>query len=134
MRTWPKKTSAASVNAVGHLDVLRAEQQPAPIVAIGDHAADQREQQDRQLAQEIIEPEEERGLGEVEDEPALRDLLHPGADGRGEGPEPQDAEIAVAKGGKCPESTTDASTAAQPGPIAGVRGSAGQGTSILRHN
>ena len=64
----------------GHLDVLRAEQQTTAIVAIGDDAADQREQQDRQLAEEIIEPEEERRLGEIENQPALRDLLHPRAD------------------------------------------------------
>ena len=100
MRTWPKKTSAASDEGGGHLDVLRAEQQPAAIVAIGDDAADEREQQDRQLPEEIVEPEEERRLGEVEDEPALRDLLHPRADRRGEGAEPEDAEIAVSEGGE----------------------------------
>ena len=38
-----------------HLDVLRAEQQLPAIVAIGDDAADQREEQDRQLAEEVVE-------------------------------------------------------------------------------
>ena len=83
-----------------HLDVLRAEQQPPAIVAIGDDAADEREEQDRQLAEEVVEPEVERGLREVEDEPALRDLLHPRADGRGEGAEPEHPEIAI---GECGE-------------------------------
>ena len=78
-----------------HLDVLRAEQQAASIVAIGDDAADQREQQDRQLPEKVVEPEEERRLRQIEDQPALRDLLHPGADRGGEGAEPQDAEIAI---------------------------------------
>ena len=54
------KTSAASVKAVGHLHVLRAEQQLPAIVAIGDDAADEREEQDRQLAEEIVEAEVER--------------------------------------------------------------------------
>ena len=63
-------------------------------------AADQREEQDRQLAEEVVEPEVERRVGEVEDQPALRDLLHPGADRRGEGAEPQHAEIAVSEGGE----------------------------------
>ena len=71
-----------------------------PIVAIGDDPADQREEQDRQLPEEIVEPEEERRLGQIEDQPGLRDLLHPVADRRGEGAEPQDAEVAVVKGGE----------------------------------
>ena len=78
-----------------HLHVLRREQQPAAIVAVGDDAADQRQQQDRQLAEEVVEAEVERRLGELEDEPALRDLLHPGPHRRGEGTEPQDAKIAI---------------------------------------
>ena len=83
-----------------HLDELRAEQHVAAIVAIGDDAADQREQQDRQLAEEVVEAEIERRVGQLEDEPRLGDLLHPVADGRGEGAEPQHAEIAVVKGGE----------------------------------
>jgi hypothetical protein len=39
---------------------MRAQQKPAAIVAIRDHAANQREQQNRQLAEEIIEPEKKR--------------------------------------------------------------------------
>ena len=62
MWTCPQKTSAASVRAVRHLHVLRREQQPPAIVPIGDDAADQREQQDRQLAEEVVEPEVERPI------------------------------------------------------------------------
>ena len=91
----------------GHLNALRREQQPPPVVAIGDDAADQREQQDGQLAEKRIEAQEERrrGAGDREHQPALRDLLHPGADGRGEGPEPHHAEVAVGqRGGHAAES------------------------------
>ncbi len=84
-----------------HLDELRADEQPLAIVAVGDDAAEEREEEDRQLPQEVVEPEiEPRGIGEVEHEPALRDLLHPGADGRGEGAEPEHPEIAVRERGK----------------------------------
>ena len=43
----------------GHLDELRADEQPLAIVAIGDDAANEREEQDRQLPEEIVEPEVE---------------------------------------------------------------------------
>ena len=85
----------------GHLHVLRSEQQLPAIVPIGDDAADEREEQDRQLAEEVVEPEVEASdLRELEDEPALRDLLHPGADRRGERPEPEHREIAVGERGE----------------------------------
>ena len=70
MRTWPKKTSAASMNAVAIWMYCEPSSSAAPIVAIGDHAADEREQQDRQLPEEIVEPEEKRGFVQIEDEPA----------------------------------------------------------------
>ncbi len=81
----------------GHLNVLRGEQQPFPIVAIGNDPADQRQQQDGQLAKEGIEPQKERRrrAGDGQHQPVLRDLLHPRPDGRGERAEPQDAEVAV---------------------------------------
>ena len=70
------------------------------IVAVGDDAADQREQQDRQLAHERVEAEEERrrGAGERDDQPRLRHLLHPRADARGQGAEPQQTEVPVGEG------------------------------------
>jgi hypothetical protein len=36
----------------GHLHVLRGEEQPSSIVAIGDDAANEREEQDREFAEE----------------------------------------------------------------------------------
>jgi hypothetical protein len=64
-------------------------------VTIGDDAADQRQQQDRQLSEKVVEAQIERRFGELEDEPALRDFLHPCAHGRGEGTEPEEAKIAI---------------------------------------
>ena len=57
-------------------------------------------QQDRQLPEEVVEAEVKRRVGQLEDEPRLGDLLHPVADRGGEGAEPQDAEVAVVKGGE----------------------------------
>jgi len=79
---------------------LRPEQQTTAVVPIGNHAAGEREQQDRQLTEKIVEPEEERRLGEVEHQPALRDLLHPRPDRRRERAEPEDPEVAVREGGE----------------------------------
>ena len=41
----------------GHLHELRSDEQPLPIVAIGDDAAHEREEEDRQLPQEVVESE-----------------------------------------------------------------------------
>ena len=79
-----------------HLDALRDDQGPPAIVAVGEHAADEREQDDRQLLQERVEPEEERRrIGQRNDQPVLRDDLHPRADARRAGAEPLDAEVAI---------------------------------------
>ncbi len=82
----------------GHLDVLRRHQRLAAVVAIGEHAADEREEDDRQLLQERVEAEVERRIGQREDQPVLRDDLHPRADGRTAGADPLDAEIPVGEG------------------------------------
>jgi hypothetical protein len=90
-----------------HLHVLRREEEVAAVMAIGDDAANQREEQDRQLAEKGVEAEEEgrRRAGDRQDQPALRDLLHPGADGRGHGAAPEHAEVAIGEGsGHPPES------------------------------
>jgi hypothetical protein len=68
--------------------------------AVGDDPADERQQQNRQLAEEVVEPQIKGRLRELEDEPRLRNLLHPVADGRGEGAEPEDAKVAVFERGE----------------------------------
>jgi len=75
-----------------HLHALRRDQRPAAIVAVREHAADEREQDDRQLLQKRVEAEEERRVGQRQHQPVLRDDLHPGADARGAGAEPLDAK------------------------------------------
>src|ERR1039457_2832554 len=65
--------------------------------AISHHAADQREQKDGNAAEKLIEREQERGVAEPVNQPALRDDLHPGADAGGAGANPHQAEIAILK-------------------------------------
>ena len=77
------------------LHVLRAGEQAPAIVAIGDDAADQHEEQDRQLREEVVEPEIEIRLRQIEDEPALRVVLHPRADRGAERGEPDEPEVAM---------------------------------------
>jgi hypothetical protein len=85
-----------------HLHDLRRDERAPAIVAVGEDAADERKQDDRQLLQERIEPEEERRVRQRNDEPVLRDDLHPRADARGAGANPLDTEIAVGEGGQHP--------------------------------
>ena len=81
-----------------HLDVLRREQRLAPVVAIGEHAADEREEDDRELLQERVEAQVKRRSGQRQHEPVLRDDLHPGADRRAARPNPLDPEIPIGEG------------------------------------
>ena len=60
MRTWPKKTSAARMNAAVIWMYCEPSSSRRRSWRSAIDAADQREQQDRQLAEEVIEPEEER--------------------------------------------------------------------------
>jgi hypothetical protein len=77
----------------GQLDGLGADQQVAAIVAVGDHAADQRQQQDRQFADEAVEAEVEGRTADGQHQPVLRDLLHPGAGRRQDVGGPQQPEV-----------------------------------------
>ena len=87
--------SSVSRKAQRHLHVLRPEQHAAAVDAVGDDAADQREQYDGDLAQETVEAQQKRRAGDGKHQPALRHDLHPGADRRSAGAEPQQAELAV---------------------------------------
>ena len=78
------------------------EQRLALVVAIGEDAADEREEDDRQLLQERVEAEVERRAGQRQNQPVLRDDLHPRADGRTAGANPLDAEIPVGEGRQRP--------------------------------
>ena len=105
-QTWtlPKYTSAASDGGGGQLHPLRRHQREPPIVPIGDDPADEREQHDRQLLQKRVETEVERRRGQRQHQPVFGQALHPGADAREAGAEPEDAEVAmVQSGGDAPD-------------------------------
>ena len=80
-----------------HLYVLRGEQDFPALDAVGHHAADQREQEDGNAAEKLVEREQEGGMAQAIDEPALGHDLHPGADARGAGTDPHQPEIAIMK-------------------------------------
>ena len=80
-----------------HLHVLRGQQNLAPLDPVGHHAADQREQKDRDAAQKLVQRQQKRRVAEAIDQPALGHDLHPGADARGAGADPHQAEIAIMK-------------------------------------
>jgi hypothetical protein len=74
---------------------LRAKQCAPPVAPISQDAADQREQHDRQLLQEGIKAQEKGRPGQRQHHPVLRRELHPGANTRGTGAKPLDAEVTV---------------------------------------
>jgi hypothetical protein len=45
-----------------------------PVPAIGHHAADEGKKEDRNLAEEAVQPEQKRGSGDLQHQPALRQL------------------------------------------------------------
>ena len=69
--TTPKIDEQRQRGRRRHLDVLRGQQRPAAIAAVRQHAADEREEHDRQLLQEGIEPEEEGRARQRQDHPVL---------------------------------------------------------------
>ena len=96
-----EKASVALDGLGGEVARLLATEQDVPaVVAVGDDAADQGEQEDGELPEEVVETQVERRVRQLEHEPRLRDLLHPVANGRGKGPEPEDAKVPVVKGGE----------------------------------
>src|SRR5579864_2530277 len=80
------------------LGVLRDEQHLAAVAAVGDDAADQRKQNDRRLSEEGVEAQIERVLRESVNQPGLGHRLHPTADARSAGAQPEQAEIAIGEG------------------------------------
>ena len=80
-----------------HLHILRAEQNLPPLHAVGHHAADQREQEDGNAAEKLIQRQQKGRMAQPVDQPALRHDLHPGADAGGAGADPHQAEIAILK-------------------------------------
>ena len=81
------------------------EQEAATVGAIGERAAEEAEGQSGDRAGEAHEPEVERrelrdavAHRELRDKVALAEHLHPGPGVRNEKPEPEEPEVAIAKG------------------------------------
>ena len=85
-----------------HLDVLRRHQRLSSIAAVGQHAADEHEEHERQALEESVEAEEKGRSGQRLNHPVLRRHLRPRADARCAGAKPLDAKIAVSEGGERP--------------------------------
>ena len=84
---------------------LRHQQHAAARQAIGDHARDGRQAEDRQVARDRHLAEVERAALEAVDQPALRHALHPVPDERDALPHHEKAEVAVAERGEAGEET-----------------------------
>src|SRR5579863_7425912 len=80
-----------------HLHVLRDEQNLPALDAVGDHAADQREQENGNAAEKLVESEQKRRMAQTIDEPALRHDLHPSANAGRAGAEPHEPEVSILK-------------------------------------
>ena len=59
---------------------LRGDHHVAAADAVGSHASERRENENRNLSGESDDPEKERRSGHAVDEPGLRHVLHPRAD------------------------------------------------------
>ena len=85
-----------------HLDILRHQKGAAAVEAVREDSTNEREQHDWELLHESIEAEKKCGAGQRENEPALGDVLHPGANGGSTRTEPKNAKIAVGEGRQHP--------------------------------
>ena len=70
----------------------------APVEPVGHNSADQREQEDRNLAEKRIESQHFRVLRHFENQPALRLRLHPRADRRRARADPHQPEFGILEG------------------------------------
>jgi len=60
-----------------HGKKLGRDEQFTPVVIVGDHAAEGRQEENRQLTAKGNEPQEERGVRQIVDQPALGDQGNP---------------------------------------------------------
>ena len=79
---------------------LGPEHQPSAIVAIRESAADQSERDRRDRAKHAVQSELHGRIGQLIEQPIGRRHLHPSADVGDEQTKPEQAKVAVAKGGK----------------------------------
>ena len=98
----PVATSTREQRRARHLHVLGNQENLPSLGAVGHHAADQREEEDGNAAEELIQRKQEGRMAQTIDEPALRHDLHPGADAGRAGTDPHQAEIPIMKCFKYP--------------------------------
>ena len=67
----------------------------AAVHPVGYHASHKREQYDRDVTQKRVEAQQKRGFRNLEHQPRLGHLLHPGANARGARARPEQTEIAI---------------------------------------
>ncbi len=102
----PKRVRNPSKIASAAEPALREEQQSALVETIGDASADQRKQEKCQsLRQRDGAQGECRSVGDLQNQQALGDDLHPGADRRNGQAEPEQPEVAMPQRAKCLEHT-----------------------------
>ena len=85
-----------------HLYVLGAKEDLASLGTVSRHAADQREEEDGNTAEKLIQREIEGRMAQPINQPALRNDLHPGANAGHAGTEPHQPEISILKCFKYP--------------------------------
>ena len=85
---------------VDNLQYVASQSWPFPHSLMIAYTAEYLRGEVRPCDEEIVEAEKEGRFRQVEDQPALGDLLHPRPDGGGERAEPQDAKVAIAEGGQ----------------------------------
>jgi hypothetical protein len=74
---------------------LRDQEQTLAVDAVGIDAAQKRQHEAGRSGRESIDAEPEGGVGQLQDEPALCDRLHPCADIRQERARPEKTEVAM---------------------------------------
>ena len=97
MARWPETVSTASASAASANTVCAPTMTVAPARAVDDRAAEQPEDEHRQVAAEADRAEHRGRARHVVDEPAERDLLHPDADVRDERAGPEEQVVAGAE-------------------------------------
>src|SRR5579859_7724540 len=80
-----------------HHGGLRDHKHFAPVYVVSNYAADERKQQNGKRCGKADYAKPESGVGKLKHQPALGDVLHPGADVGEEIASPEEPEIAMAK-------------------------------------
>ena len=114
-QTWttPRRGQPEEDEGQHHRDGLGRDQRLALRELVGDHAAEQAEDDHRPELGDRHEPEPERVVGQLEDEPALGDLLHPGPDERDQLAAEEQPVVAMAEGAGAAGTRSSAGAAAR---------------------